>query len=829
MMATDQVDRQRNSVQWIMKRTSSTRKSISRGLGKMKSWGQKSQASEWEIWDRGCDFMNFLILKILFWDIVISIGDGISDFAQGINLIMTEKQAVYGYLTIAINWLPGLVAVFHLLSSYRAKIATAKLFLYSMLLLLFYPLVPTLAFVRLLWKRPKLGLNQESNAVENSEFQEAQYQAKIAHSITGGIESPIQLILQIWMILNGKIPAPFSLSETPPMTVDWHGNKISVPTISSISMIFSGLSIFKAIIQFNIINEHIRDISSMWSIVEIVVKIFDYGPFFVIGAFFRIATVSVLITYLNVIGFVPIGIIFFINLAIGYSRFDFEKIPLWLITCVSLFMPVHFVNGTITERSRPRLIAIQSEIFFYQSLAAVVVYLPALLACFGKVNYDSNWLYDPKVILNNQQFNAIIILLVLVGVMSFLLSIRPDWSELIQLMKCAIFKGKEESQEDDTFHSESTDFSNLRIGGGRKILDSTASLRYLKETLPRFKSPCKRVCKGLCVLLVVLAPIFSVALYCLLAGREIVYISRRISDNETVSIQGVVLQGSQIHSYNSTSTEYMIKMFDAFQEREIGPLQPPFPHNRNMQIYIMDRFEGWEECKKMETCIGSASAIMITDGHDRGYLPSYPPISLDDVPSQLPIYLVQEIDADVLFGLETRSSFKKLSKYLFCHNKDHFPTTNYDCDLSPKECLPKYGKSLVDSDSKKIRGQQYRTVKCFWGGETCNGFKNEKEKEMFCDDSLIKERFCKTNNIVFTQHDDTSIKDKRQFRAMRSRSENFLCLNEMNVDKCDEDNDWTDYVRCEVAQDRGSKRRYCAINYYCLLEEIHYVDPKNCL
>lgn len=566
----------------------------------------------------------------------------------------------------------------------------------------------------------------------------------------------------------------------------------------------------------------------MWSIVEIIVKAFDYGPFFVIGTFFRIATISMLITYLNVLGFIPIGILFFINLAIGYSRFDFEKIPLWLISCVSLFMPVHFVNGTITERSRPKLIAIQSEIFFYQSLAAMIVYLPSLIACFWKINYDSNWLYDPKVVLNNQQFNAIIILLLGIGVLSFVLSFRPNWSELIHIWDCSIFKRKKESQEDDIFHNEPSQFSNLRVGGGRRILDSTASLRYLKETLPRFKSPCARVLKGFCAVLIVLAPIISVAVYCLLAGREIVYISRRVSDNETVSIQGVILQGTRGHSNNSFSTEYLIKMFDAFQDRELEPLHPPFPHNRNQQIFVMDRFEGWEECKKMETCIGAASAILITDGHDRGYLPSYPSISLENVPGHIPIYLVQEIDADDLFGLETRSSFKKLSKYLFCHNKDHFPTTNYECDLNPKECLPKSGETLIDSDSKKIRGQQYRTVRCFWGGETCNGFNNEKEQEMFCDDSLIKERFCKTNNIVFTQHDDNSIKDKRQFRAMRSRTENFECLNEKNVDKCDEDNDWTDFVRCEVAHDRGSKRRYCEISRYCLLEEIQTFDPKNC-
>ena len=61
------------------------------------------------------------------------------------------------------------------------------------MLIVFYPLVPLAAYVNLLWKQPKDLRNRKDKA----DFREAEYKAMIAHSIAGGIESPIQFILQV--------------------------------------------------------------------------------------------------------------------------------------------------------------------------------------------------------------------------------------------------------------------------------------------------------------------------------------------------------------------------------------------------------------------------------------------------------------------------------------------------------------------------------------------------------------------------------------------------------------------------------------------------------
>ena len=51
-------------------------------------------------------FGMFLTLKVLFWDIAISLGDTVTDFAQAYALMADGKWS-YGAVTLAINWIPG--------------------------------------------------------------------------------------------------------------------------------------------------------------------------------------------------------------------------------------------------------------------------------------------------------------------------------------------------------------------------------------------------------------------------------------------------------------------------------------------------------------------------------------------------------------------------------------------------------------------------------------------------------------------------------------------------------------------------------------------------
>ena len=61
---------------------------------------------------KACGFTSFIGLKILFFDILITVGDVGSDFAQGYSLIKSNigNNWIYGIVTLLINWLPGLVS-----------------------------------------------------------------------------------------------------------------------------------------------------------------------------------------------------------------------------------------------------------------------------------------------------------------------------------------------------------------------------------------------------------------------------------------------------------------------------------------------------------------------------------------------------------------------------------------------------------------------------------------------------------------------------------------------------------------------------------------------
>ena len=105
--------------------------------------------------------ITFFALKIIFIDIFIAIGDLSTDFwqvsllkklalryvkikarkfspyycnfiyIQGIELLFREGLHSYGWIIIAVNWVPGLVASMHIIHMYRTKLPAKKTLLYT--------------------------------------------------------------------------------------------------------------------------------------------------------------------------------------------------------------------------------------------------------------------------------------------------------------------------------------------------------------------------------------------------------------------------------------------------------------------------------------------------------------------------------------------------------------------------------------------------------------------------------------------------------------------------------------------------------------------------
>ena len=110
--------------------------------------------------------LEFVTLKILFVDLLVSVGDVGSDFGFSWQLYeksIEEKDDLlfkYAAIVFSINWFPGLVAAIHVLSMYRKKEGQSPqaILVYALLMLVFYPVVPVLGYLVLLYCRPKVRM-----------------------------------------------------------------------------------------------------------------------------------------------------------------------------------------------------------------------------------------------------------------------------------------------------------------------------------------------------------------------------------------------------------------------------------------------------------------------------------------------------------------------------------------------------------------------------------------------------------------------------------------------------------------------------------------------
>ena len=141
--------------------------------------------------------------------------------------------------------------------------------------------VPFVAYIRLLWKKPKSKDDPVSD-----DFIGAQYHTIIVHALTGGLESPIQLIYQVWLYLNGIIAIDWNELLYGSIT-DAQGNRIYLPYTASLCIIFSVISILKAILEFNVSRIHVNSMNSWSEFCSSIFTYLDFLPFLATSAFFR--------------------------------------------------------------------------------------------------------------------------------------------------------------------------------------------------------------------------------------------------------------------------------------------------------------------------------------------------------------------------------------------------------------------------------------------------------------------------------------------------------------------------------------------------------------
>ena len=123
--------------------------------------------------------------------------------------------------------------------------------------------------------------------------------------------------------MNGIIPKPWTEFGIIGFT-DMLGNTFSLPTTSMFSMIFSMIHIFKALVEFNIIDVHVSKVDSCSKLKWFFLSITEHFILFATTAVFRILALVLLVVYLREIaGIIPVMIFMFVNLIYGYKRRQF--------------------------------------------------------------------------------------------------------------------------------------------------------------------------------------------------------------------------------------------------------------------------------------------------------------------------------------------------------------------------------------------------------------------------------------------------------------------------------------------------------------------------
>ena len=81
------------------------------------------------------------------------------------------------------------------------------------------------------------------------------------------------------------------------------------------------------------------------------------------------------------------------------------------------------------------MINLQSYTFRRQTLSSVLIIEPALVITFYLINYNPAWNYDAGVVLDNSDFNMLIGVIGFMGILSFLLSIKPNLTKIFKSTK----------------------------------------------------------------------------------------------------------------------------------------------------------------------------------------------------------------------------------------------------------------------------------------------------------------------------------------------------------------------------------------------------------
>ena len=307
--------------------------------------------------------------------------------------------------------------------------------------------------------------------------------ARVSHGISGCIEAPFQLILTWLLIWLGVLPEPWKEGATTNGIKDGFQNQIPLTSIPMWTLIFSLMDILKCAVMINIFNVYVGQLTNMKTFKRYINLVGGHLPFFVHAVFFRVFSFAFIILYLNVFSAIPISMIWFGNIVIGYTTKPSKKIlkkigkrvkrmhsikrreanlpktdskprtsPIWLNSFLSLVVPSCFMDisdPAIINESNDKDFKrdvfrfnrkFQQKVIGRQIITSTLIILGTVgIICYlinnpykTESDYKRNFNYNRNIFYNND-FNIYCSVLGGMGFISFLFSRNIDVFEAFGL------------------------------------------------------------------------------------------------------------------------------------------------------------------------------------------------------------------------------------------------------------------------------------------------------------------------------------------------------------------------------------------------------------
>ena len=265
--------------------------------------------------------VKLYFLKILLFDIGISLGDVVTDIVQGINLIFDDNWNIqwrtyhYGLAVLGFTWLPIIPVILHFATFKKTKSSDSVSLIGRsvkyILLIIFFPLVPTAMYIKLLLLRKRFTTNHQKLLYLKHEQEASELRA-----VTGSVESPLQLILLLWLLMRGTLTLPWAQAPSSSCLEDSLGRIACIPSLPLLSLSFSFLSIVKSIFDLNLLPVVSSPLASRPKAKLVGHVVLSLFPFLLSNVIFRLTSYALIVTFLDFWSVIPGTVIYLGSLSL---------------------------------------------------------------------------------------------------------------------------------------------------------------------------------------------------------------------------------------------------------------------------------------------------------------------------------------------------------------------------------------------------------------------------------------------------------------------------------------------------------------------------------